>query len=83
VVLAELDNPGWRATLDGEPLLRSDDDGLVAFDLPAGSGELRIEHRDTARSWLLAAQGAALAAVTVLLLPSLAARRETLDGSRA
>jgi GT2 family glycosyltransferase len=84
VVLAELDDPGWRATLDGEPLLRSDDaDGLVAFDLPAGSGELRIEHRDTARSWLLAAQGAALAAVTVLLLPSLGARRETLDGSRA
>ncbi|MGB9374293.1 MAG: hypothetical protein WCA82_09055, partial [Jiangellales bacterium] len=83
VVVADLDDSGWTASLDGEPLTRSvDPDGLLAFDLPAGSGELRIDHHDTARSWLLAGQGAALLAVTVLLLPSLGARRDSLDGSR-
>ena len=83
VVVADLDDSGWTATLDGEPLTRSaDPEGLLAFDLPAGSGELRIDHYDTGRSWLLAGQGVALLAVTVLLLPSLGARRESLDGSR-
>ena len=84
VVVAELDDAGWTASLDGEPVPRSvTEDGLLAFDLPAGSGELRIEHRDSARDWLVAGQGLALLVVTVLLLPSAGARREALDGRNA
>jgi GT2 family glycosyltransferase len=83
VVVAELDDSGWTATLDGDPLTRVSDDGLLAFELPAGTGELRIEHRDTSRDWLLAGQGAALLVVTVLMLPSVGATRDSLDGRRS
>lgn len=82
VVLADLDDPGWSATLDGEPLAQQTHaGGLVAFDLPASSGELRIVHHDPVRAWLLIAQAIALVAVLVAMVPTLGGRRESLEGS--
>jgi GT2 family glycosyltransferase len=79
VVLAEVADAGWRATLDGVALEPVDADGLVAFALPGGSGELVVEHRDTARPWLLAVQGLALLVVLLLMLPSLRRREDELE----
>ncbi len=82
VVLAELDDPGWTATLDGEELTRRQHaGGLVAFDLPRGSGDLRVEHEAPERRWLLVVQGAAVALVLVLMVPSLGGRRESVEES--
>jgi hypothetical protein len=79
VVLAELDDEGWRATLDGEPLDRASEDGLLAFDLPSGSGSLVVEYRDPQRQRLLAVQGVAWLVVLVLMVPPLPRRRDELE----
>jgi GT2 family glycosyltransferase len=79
LVLAERDDPGWRASLDGEPLERVDADGLVVFALPSGTGDLRVDHVDPLRPWLLAAQGVALLVVLVLMLPALRRREDELE----
>jgi GT2 family glycosyltransferase len=71
LVLAEMADPGWRATLDGEALEPVDGDGLMAFALPSGRGELAVDYRDPSRPWLLAAEGFALLVVVLLMLPSL------------
>jgi GT2 family glycosyltransferase len=82
LVLAELDDAGWTATLDGEPLSRTTHGGgLVAFDLPSGTGELVVVHGDPQRRWLLVAQAVALGVTLVLMVPSLAGRRESLEES--
>jgi hypothetical protein len=82
LVLAELDDAGWTATLDGEPLSRTTHNGgLVAFDLPSGTGELVVVHSDPQRRWLLVAQAVALGVTLVLMVPSLAGRRESLEES--
>jgi len=54
---------------------------LVAFDLPRGSGDLRVEHEAPERRWLLVVQGAAVALVLVLMVPSLGGRRESVEES--
>jgi GT2 family glycosyltransferase len=71
VVLAERDDPGWQATLDGVPLVRADlPGGLLAFSLPKGSGELVVEYSDPERSRWLAVQAVALVVLLVLMLPA-------------
>jgi hypothetical protein len=75
LLLADLWAPGWRATVNGEPvpLLRAD---LIlrAVALPAGEHEVRFEYRDPAlrRGMLLAVVG--ILATLILLL--VAWRRE-------
>jgi GT2 family glycosyltransferase len=65
-VLAEPANPGWRATLDGKPLVRQTAYGWAqAFVLPPAGGRLRIEFRSSPRHrWLLVELG--LTAVAVI-----------------
>jgi hypothetical protein len=79
VVLAERADAGWRATLDGKALEPLDADGLLAFALPGGRGELVVSYSDPLRPWLLAAQGTALLVVVLLMLPSLRQREDELD----
>lgn len=82
VVVADLDDEGWSATLDGVALERTTHaGGLLAFDLPEGTGELRIVYDDPSRAWLVAVQAAALLGVLVLMLPTLGGRRESLEES--
>ena len=81
VVLAELFDPGWTATLDGEPLQSVEVDGLVGFDLPRSSGALTVTYQDPRRGWLLIGQAVALALVVMLAAPSLRGRRQTVEGS--
>lgn len=66
VVLAERADPGWTATLDGQPLGASQDDWRQAFELGAEGGRLVVAHQAQHRELWLAAQGA-VALVTVLL----------------
>lgn len=81
VVLAEQAADGWTATLDGVTLTPTTHaDGLLAFELPASTGQLLVAHADEERSWLLAAQGIGLVVVTILLVPSAAGRRDTVAG---
>ncbi len=66
--------PGWRATLDGDPLpcRPSYPDGLLMFDLPAGDHTLHIVFGTTpprTLGWLLSALGA-LALIAVLIAPA-------------
>lgn len=82
VVVADLDDPGWSATLDGEALVkRAYAGGLVSFELPRGTGDLQIVHDDPVRPWLLVGQAGALVVVLVLMVPSLGGRRESLEES--
>ena len=82
VVVADLDDDGWSATLDGVALERTTHaGGLLAFDLPEGSGELRIVHDDPSRAWLVAVQAVAILVVLVLTVPALGGRRESLEES--
>lgn len=81
VRLAELADPGWKATLDGVELTpTTHGEGLQAFTLPTDSGELRIWFENPVRSRLLVAQAVAAALVVVLMLPPARRRRDTLVG---
>ena len=72
LVLAEPAAPGWRATLDGEPLEAVTDEALgwrQVFELPAASGRLTVSYDDPARSSWLLAQAALAVVVLLLALP--------------
>ena len=70
IVLAEDDDPRWRASVGGTPLQRSPDRPPVTFTVPAGvSGELQW---DMTPSWAaLGWQGAIAFLVLILLAPTL------------
>ncbi|MEO7588025.1 MAG: glycosyltransferase family 2 protein [Arachnia sp.] len=70
IVLAEDDDPRWRASVGGTPLQRSPDRPPVTFTLPPGvSGELQW---DMTPSWAaLGWQGAIALLVLILLAPTL------------
>lgn len=81
VHLAELAEAGWKASLDGVELTpTTHGEGLQAFTLPRGSGELRIWFDSPTRSRLLVGQAVAVAVVVVLMLPPARRRRDTLVG---
>lgn len=72
--------PGYRVTLDGEPLdVRAVDGTLVAVDLPqgAGSGELRLSFRPPGLTAGLAAAAVGLVLVGVALVVDLRRHRAT------
>ncbi|WP_099331776.1 glycosyltransferase family 2 protein [Actinomyces minihominis] len=75
LVLAETADPGWRATLDGKPLIPVADPGTggwrQAFELPGGGGELKVTYRAPYLYWWWAALG-----VTLLLLLTLSVPRK-------
>ncbi|MFI2076869.1 glycosyltransferase [Streptomyces triculaminicus] len=70
--------PGWRATLDGRPLVRRTADGWAqGFVLPAGGGRLALTYEPSAaRTAWLWAQGLLAAVLVVLALPG---RRRQVD----
>lgn len=68
VVLAENDAPGWRATLDGQPL-RSVGDVQPTFELGAAGGQLVIEYERASRAPWLILQGTILVVFVLLALP--------------
>ena len=65
LVLAERADPGWRASLDGQPLRATASSWRQAFELGPEAGSLVIEHSPAGRRWL--PLQAAVLAVTVLL----------------
>lgn len=70
LVLAEAADPGWLATLNGQPLPRATAWGwAAAFALPEEGGELRVRHEERARRVALVLQGVALLLVLVLAAP--------------
>lgn len=83
IVLADQNDPGWRATAGGRVLTPIVVDGWAqGFDLPAGSsGAIEVEYRSAARTPWLVLAGIALIAVIVLALP--ARRRDDSEGQDA
>lgn len=68
VVLAENYAPGWRATLDGQPL-RSVGDEQPAFELGTAGGHLVVEYERASRAPWLILQGTVLVVFVLLALP--------------
>jgi GT2 family glycosyltransferase len=84
VVLADAYDDGWRARLGGEPLTPRRYAGWAqAFELPAGSGRLRIGHDADHRPTLLWVQLGLLVLVVVLALPQARARLDDPEGEAA
>ncbi|MFF5101343.1 glycosyltransferase [Streptomyces sp. NPDC000134] len=76
--LADTADPGWTATLDGEPLTRTTVDGWAqGFELPAAGGRLDVTYDEpfTRTAWLWA-QGLLAVVLVVLALPG---RRRDVD----
>jgi hypothetical protein len=77
LVLSEAAAAGWKATLDGQPLLPGLHDGWAqAFEVRSTGGELVVRYEDAARTRWLLVQAAALLTVVVLALPGGARRPE-------
>ncbi len=79
LVIAERPDPRWQATLDGQALTQVDGQDVLTFVLPSGVGQLEVDFRDPTRPALVAAQGAALLVVVLLMLPSLRRRDNELE----
>jgi hypothetical protein len=80
LVLAEQADPGWRASLAGEPLdPLAIDDWSQAFALPTGAGEVEISHRGPQRSAWLTAQLVAVLVAVLLALPGIRRDRAAVD----
>ena len=74
VVLAERADPGWRATLDGQPLVATTAPGTIgqwrqAFIVPEQGGELVITHGSTASTWAVRAMWVSWAVAGLAALP--------------
>ncbi|WP_237740823.1 glycosyltransferase [Crystallibacter crystallopoietes] len=74
LALAERMNPGWRATLDGEPLEPVENGWAQAFKLPETGGELRISFSNPWGVWIGTVQ-VLLIGITVLLAVPIPARQ--------
>jgi hypothetical protein len=76
LVLAEATSPGWRATLDGEPLRRRTAWGWAqAFVVPAGGGRVVVSYDQGPRRRAVAAEALAVGLVLVLSAPAARRRR--------
>jgi len=75
LVLADAEDAGWRATLDGRPLPRRTAWGWAqAFALPVGGGRIEVHHEQGRRHAWLEVEGALLLLVAVLAAPGRAPR---------
>lgn len=78
LVLAERADPGWQATLDGEPLAAVPVDGSAwnqSFELPEQGGELRVWHSSPAAAWAWWLPGILLVLAVLLAIPSPRSRK--------
>jgi GT2 family glycosyltransferase len=78
LVLSEAAAAGWKATLDGQPLLPGLHDGWAqAFEVRSSTGgELVVRYEDAERTRWLLVQAVAVLTVVVLALPGGARRPE-------
>ena len=82
LTLAELADPGWRASVDGEDLsATTHSETLQAFTVSDGSGRLQVWYEDPERRTWLIVQAVLLGVVAVLLLPTASRRRDSLEGA--
>jgi hypothetical protein len=80
LVMAELADSGWRATIAGRELDPTTVDGWAqAFTLSADGGEVQLTHRDAERSAWLTAQLVAVLVAMVLALPAMRRERGSVD----
>jgi GT2 family glycosyltransferase len=80
LMLAERADPGWRATLAGEPLdAVAIDDWSQSFTVLASGGEVDISHVGPHRSAWLTAQLVAVLIAIVLALPGIRRERGAVD----
>jgi GT2 family glycosyltransferase len=81
LVLADAENPAWRASLDGARLTPRRYDGWAqAFELPASGGQLDLSYDPGLRPVLLWVQLGLLVLVVVLALPQVRASLDDADG---
>ncbi len=70
LVLSESADPGWRATIDGQPLAsRTFNNWAQAFEVPAAGGQIELSHVSQTRTYWLLAQLSLLVFVVILALP--------------
>ncbi|WP_448061600.1 glycosyltransferase [Cellulomonas hominis] len=69
LVLAERQDGGWRATLDGAPLRSVSDGWRQTFEVGADGGRLVVEHRAPDRVLWLVAQGVVVLVTVLLAVP--------------
>ncbi|NEE04105.1 glycosyltransferase family 2 protein [Phytoactinopolyspora halotolerans] len=80
LVLAELADSGWSATLNGSDLTPVVYDGWAqAFEIGAEGGELELSHRGTQRAGVLLIQLGLVIIVTVLALPGMRRQKGAVD----
>ncbi|GAA4893319.1 glycosyltransferase [Streptomonospora salina] len=83
LALAEPAGTGWSAALDGEQLTAgADGSGLVAFELPAGGGELTLDKDDPLRQGWLAVEGALLVVAVMFALPGVRTEEDLREEER-
>ena len=77
LVLADPQDDGWRARVDGRELAPRRYDGWAqAFDVPAAGGRLEVRHEQGLRTVMLWIQLVATVAVAVLALPQVRTRED-------
>lgn len=82
LVVSELADPGWSATLNGQPLRSTTYDGWAqAFELPGDSGVVRVTHQGEHRQNWLRFQLAIVAVALVLAAPGMRRRRGAIDAA--
>lgn len=73
LVLAELKDGGWRASFDGTQLEGVDLNGSgswrQAFEIPAGSGEVRVHYESAYTTWWLGLLIGAAAILALMAIP--------------
>jgi len=82
LVLAEQADPGWRASLAGEPLAPTTHNGWAqAFELPPAGGEVVVSYDGGQRETWLAVQLIAVLVAIVLALPGMRRRKGAIEGA--
>jgi hypothetical protein len=77
LVFTEAWHPGWRATVDGEPVpVHRVDHALIGLRLPPGKHQVRLRFDPPSLTWGALVSGASLLALLALVLLSWLRRRE-------
>jgi hypothetical protein len=82
LVLAEQADPGWQASLAGEPLAPTTHNGWAqAFELPPAGGEVVVSYDGGQRETWLTVQLIAVVVAIVLALPGMRRRKGAIEGA--